>query len=236
MAATRDSDPQAKLPDGPTWGCTSAVAIDRDGESDSSSDPHLGARDGQSGTGRLWPRAARRARFHSDRLIDSFPLFCRMSFCRLVRSPMLVIARAARLAAVATVVSALPAALGAQPFVPQRSTVDGVFTAAQAKRGADVYNMLCQSCHSAESHTGTPFRNNWVGKTLAELFGYISSEMPKTEPGSLSPEEYTLVLAYILRMNGMPAGRRTLTADASQLDSIRIDLPKRAALSTSRDR
>jgi len=149
---------------------------------------------------------------------------------------MLVIALGARLAAVATVVSVFPAAIGAQPFVPQRSTVDGVFTSAQATRGADVYNMLCQSCHSAESHTGTPFRNNWVGKPLAELFGYISSEMPKTEPGSLSPEEYTLVLAYILKMNGMPAGRRALTADAAQLDSIRIDLPKRAALGNTRER
>ncbi len=149
---------------------------------------------------------------------------------------MLVIARAARLAAVATVLSALPAGLGAQPFVPQRSTVDGVFTAAQAKRGADIYNMLCQSCHSVESHTGTPFRNNWVGKPLAELFGYISSEMPKTEPGSLSPDEYTLVLAYILKMNGMPAGRRALTANVAQLDSIRVDLPKRAALGNTRER
>jgi mono/diheme cytochrome c family protein len=160
-----------------------------------------------------------------------------MFFCRLVRSPMLVIARVARAAAALTVLLGTPAVLGAQQaFVPQRSTVDGVFTAAQATRGADVYNMLCQSCHSAESHTGTPFRNNWVGKPLAELFGYISSEMPKTEPGSLTPEEYTLVLAYILKMNGMPAGRRALTADAAQLDSIRIDLPKRATLGTTRDR
>jgi mono/diheme cytochrome c family protein len=159
-----------------------------------------------------------------------------MEFCRMVRSPMPVIARAARWAVVAATLSALPSVLRAQPFVPQRSTVDGVFTSAQATRGANVYNMLCQSCHSAESHTGTPFRNNWVGKPLAELFAYISSEMPKTEPGSLTPEDYTLVLAYILKMNGMPAGRRALTADAAQLDSIRIDLPKRAAASETRPR
>lgn len=149
-----------------------------------------------------------------------------MSFCRLICPSKLVMVRTARLLAAAATLYALPAVLGAQPTARQRSTVDGVFTAAQATRGADVYNMLCQSCHSAESHTGAPFRNNWVGKPLAELFGYISSEMPKTEPGSLSPEEYTLVLAYILKMNGMPAGRRALSAAASQLDSIRIELPK----------
>ncbi len=108
-----------------------------------------------------------------------------------------------------------------------RTTVDGVYTSLQATKGADIYAMLCQSCHSAESHTGAPFRNKWVGKPLGELFAYISSEMPKTEPGSLSADEYAVVLAYILKMNGMPAGRRTLVADASALDSIRIDLPKK---------
>ncbi len=108
-----------------------------------------------------------------------------------------------------------------------RTTVDGVYTSVQATKGADIYAMLCQSCHSAESHTGAPFRNKWVGKPLGELFAYISSEMPKTEPGSLSADEYTVVLAYILKMNGMPAGRRSLVADASALDSIRIDLPKK---------
>ncbi len=149
---------------------------------------------------------------------------------------MLVITRAARWSVTVLGLMALPAVLGAQPFVPQRSTVDGVYTSAQATRGADVYSMLCQSCHSAESHTGAPFRNKWVGRSLADLFGYITSEMPKTEPGSLSPEEYTLVLAYILKMNGMPAGRRALTANETQLDSIRIDMPKRAAVSAPQRR
>lgn len=109
-----------------------------------------------------------------------------------------------------------------------RTTGDGVYTSLQATKGADVYAMLCQSCHSAESHTGAPFRNKWVGRPLGELFSYISSEMPKTEPGSLSADEYAVVLAYILKMNGMPAGRRTLMANVSALDSIRITLPKKS--------
>lgn len=119
-------------------------------------------------------------------------------------------------------------ALLAQPAsarAPALATTDGVYTAVQAKAGGDVYAGLCQSCHSAESHTGAPFRTNWVGKPLGALFAYISSEMPKTEPGSLTEEEYTLVLAYILRMNGMPAGRKALTADSRALDAITIALP-----------
>jgi mono/diheme cytochrome c family protein len=106
-----------------------------------------------------------------------------------------------------------------------RTTADGVYTAAQAKSGGDLYTMLCQSCHAAISHTGEPFRNKWVGRTLGDLFTYIREEMPKTEPGSLSDEEYTLVLAYILRMNGMPAGRRALDPNDTAMARIRIDLP-----------
>ncbi len=136
---------------------------------------------------------------------------------------------AATAAAVALLCQLVPTtAVSAQPGstrVAPVATTDGVYTSMQARAGGDVYAGLCQSCHSAESHTGAPFRNNWVGKPLSALYSYISSEMPKTEPGSLTEEEYTLVLAYILRMNGMPAGRKALTADSAALDAITIVLP-----------
>lgn len=105
------------------------------------------------------------------------------------------------------------------------TTADGVYTSAQARSGGDLYVMLCQSCHAAITHTGTPFRAKWVGRTLGDLYTYIREEMPKTEPGSLSEDEYTLVLAYILRMNGMPAGRRTLNPTDGSMARIRIDMP-----------
>jgi len=120
--------------------------------------------------------------------------------------------------------SGVSRSLSAQPAA-KLTTADGVFTSAQAKSGGDLYTMLCQSCHAAITHTGTPFRSKWVGRSLGELYTYIREEMPKTEPGSLSEEEYTLVLAYILRMNGMPAGRRALSASDASMSRIRIDLP-----------
>jgi hypothetical protein len=64
-----------------------------------------------------------------------------------------------------------------------------------------------------------------VGRPLADLFEYIRDEMPKSEPGSLTDEEYTIVLAYLLRMNGMPAGRQTLSSDPASLRAIAIALP-----------
>lgn len=114
------------------------------------------------------------------------------------------------------------------------STADGIYTTLQANSGADIYAMLCQSCHSAESHTGAPFRNKWVGRSLADLYTYISTEMPKAEPGSLSEQEYALVLAYMLRMNGMPAGRRALSSDSTALSAIRIEMPAARAGGSSR--
>lgn len=118
----------------------------------------------------------------------------------------------------------VPAAARAQRAA-SLTTADGVYTAAQAKSGGDLYVMLCQSCHAAITHTGTPFRAKWVGRTLGDLYTYIREQMPKTEPGSLSEDEYTLVLAYILRMNGMPAGRRALNPTDGSMARIRIDMP-----------
>jgi S-disulfanyl-L-cysteine oxidoreductase SoxD len=149
-------------------------------------------------------------------------MLARDFFCRALGAS-LVSARTTWLALMLAAMGAT-GTLSAQPAA-RLTTADGVFTAAQAKSGGDLYTMLCQSCHAAITHTGTPFRSKWVGRALGELYTYIREEMPKTEPGSLSEEEYTLVLAYILRMNGMPAGRRALTASDASMSRIRIDLP-----------
>jgi hypothetical protein len=53
--------------------------------------------------------------------------------------------------------------------------------------------------------------------------------MPKNEPGSLSPEEYADVLAYLLKLNLMPAGPAELPPDSSALRTIRIDTARAAA-------
>ena len=104
-----------------------------------------------------------------------------------------------------------------------RSSQSGVYTEAQATRGKDTYLGMCQACHTPASHTGPVFQNAWTGKTLWELFRYISENMPKMDPGSLSTEEYTQVTAYLLKLNGMPAGSDQLNPDSTALKSIRFD-------------
>jgi quinoprotein glucose dehydrogenase len=108
---------------------------------------------------------------------------------------------------------------------PARTTRSGVYTAAQAGRGADVYAGMCRSCHSAASHTGVTFAKWWKGRTLADLFTYVSERMPKNDPGSLAPEQYADVVAYLLRLNAMPAGAAELVPDSVALAAVRIDVP-----------
>lgn len=104
-----------------------------------------------------------------------------------------------------------------------RSTLAGVYTAEQAARGADTYAGACRACHTPDSHTGPAFRIAWAGRPLSDLFGYISELMPKNEPGTLTPREYSQVLAYLLSLNGMPAGAEELPTDAKVLTKIRVD-------------
>jgi hypothetical protein len=117
---------------------------------------------------------------------------------------------------------------GAQdaPSSGPRSTLAGVYTREQANLGRDLYAGMCRSCHSEASHTGDTFASFWAGRPLSDLFAFVSQRMPKNEPGSLSQDEYTQVVAHLLRLNGMPAGFEELPADSVALKQIRIDLRK----------
>jgi len=104
-----------------------------------------------------------------------------------------------------------------------RSSKSGVFTAAQATRGEETFTGLCQSCHGAEQHATPAFQGTWGGKPLSELFMYMVAQMPKDNPGALAPGEYAQVLAYLLKLNGMPAGEVELPSDSLALKLIRFD-------------
>jgi mono/diheme cytochrome c family protein len=105
-----------------------------------------------------------------------------------------------------------------------RTTRAGVYTAAQAARGAETYMYVCKSCHTPVSHTGATFATWWKGKTLSDLYQFVSTKMPKNDPGGLDPQQYADVVAYLLRMNRMPAGDTELPPDANALTGIRIDV------------
>lgn len=114
-------------------------------------------------------------------------------------------------------------AAAVQSDATPRTTAAGVFTEAQAKAGADLYAGICTGCHTSSSHTGVTFRKSWLGMPVSELFIYLSQSMPEDAPGSLSAKEYVQVVAYLLEMNGMPAGSSELPTDEGALREIRID-------------
>ena len=81
------------------------------------------------------------------------------------------------------------------------------------------------SCHPKGTYTAPAFREKWNGSPLSELYGFVSTSMPKLEPGSLEPEEYAQVIAYLLKLNGAPAGKSELSTDVKALRRIRISFP-----------
>jgi hypothetical protein len=48
--------------------------------------------------------------------------------------------------------------------------------------------------------------------------------MPKNDPASLTPGEYAQVVAYLLKINDVPAGESELPADSDALKKIRIEM------------
>jgi mono/diheme cytochrome c family protein len=118
---------------------------------------------------------------------------------------------------------------------PNRSVLDGVYEEEQSKRGQGVYAEACASCHAAgltgadvvPALIGQDFISKWTGATAGELFERIRTTMPQASPGSLSPQQYAEILAFIFNRNKFPAGRQTLTGDAEALGMIRIETSKK---------
>jgi cytochrome c5 len=108
------------------------------------------------------------------------------------------------------------------------TVADGVYTDAQATRGAAVYDASCAGCHRADLGGGpngpalrdARFARVFADKDLKTLFTKVATTMPRNAAGSLGENVYLDVVAHMLKENGFPAGSRELTADA--LDGIRV--------------
>lgn len=104
-----------------------------------------------------------------------------------------------------------------------RSVMSGVYSAEQAERGRNAHAMNCTSCHDGEAYTGQSFVNAWRGRSAFDFFEQIRTTMPEDNPGFLKREEYLDVTAYILSLNGFPAGAQALPDDDEALKAVKID-------------
>ncbi|HSH76064.1 MAG TPA: cytochrome c [Longimicrobiales bacterium] len=110
----------------------------------------------------------------------------------------------------------------AGPAAPSAAEeVAASFTDEQADRGQRVFTTVCSVCHGRNEFSGPIFEITWMAEPVGHLFQHISTAMPQDRPGSLSPEEYAAVLAYLLQLNGRRAGDRELPPDAEVLGRMR---------------
>ena len=106
-------------------------------------------------------------------------------------------------------------ALGAVPSHASASRT-AYYTATQASAGAKAYAADCASCHGVHLEgVSAPALVGGGGmaasESVADLYGFITEQMPAGNPGSLSSATYTSILAFLLEKNGHPAGAVPLT-------------------------
>ena len=113
---------------------------------------------------------------------------------------------------------------------PTQTIWNGVYSEAQAYRGEKVADTTCIGCHgpkldggdSGPKLVGDVFLSGWTSQPVGELFAWLQEAMPAEAPGTLSNDETAAVLAYILQLNKIPAGKADLPTDRAALDRIRI--------------
>jgi cytochrome c5 len=118
--------------------------------------------------------------------------------------------------------------------VATRSVWDSVYTLNQAARGETAYAKSCARCHKAslggadESPplAGGAFLSNWNDQSLGVLHDRIRSSMPPDDPGTYSRELVTDVIAYMLKVNGFPAGTTELSKETEALREIVVRAAK----------
>ncbi|MBT4711264.1 MAG: cytochrome c [Alphaproteobacteria bacterium] len=116
---------------------------------------------------------------------------------------------------------------------PANSVRDGVFTLEQASIGQDLYPSTCPRCHGRDlygdgfetpSLVGSDFQRRWAEGTVADLFEFVSTNMPKNTPGVFPDQTYLDLIAYILRMNGYKVGNKELEPDMEALAKIKMEM------------
>jgi len=140
-----------------------------------------------------------------------------------MRSPRLFTPVAAALLS-AALFAGSPCTLRAQAPVP---STDSAAAAAfkQVDLGEQWFRSVCLECHAVGSVSNPDFRLKWGGRSAFDLFELIRSTMPEHEPGSLTQGTYTAIVAYLMKLNGMPVGTSAIASDSSVLASIKLSFP-----------
>jgi alcohol dehydrogenase (cytochrome c) len=105
-----------------------------------------------------------------------------------------------------------PNGAGGESEAPSKSTGSAPYTKQQVAQGGEVYAKECAVCHgtnlqgiSAPALTGPGFARSHLN--ASQLHVVVTQTMPLTAPGSLKPEDYAAVMAFLLSYDCVqPAG------------------------------
>lgn len=105
----------------------------------------------------------------------------------------------------------------------QRSAADGVYSVAQAARGARLFEVNCQGCHrepggNAPVLAGERFTRLFGDGRLQAVFTSMKTTMPRQAPGSLTDAEYVDIVAHLLEASAFADGPAEL--DLADLGGI----------------
>jgi len=104
------------------------------------------------------------------------------------------------------------------------------YSDSQAVRGQQWFESACQHCHEVKDISSPDFKVRWAGRTAFDLFEIISTTMPQADPGTLSRRTYVDIVAYLMQLNGVPAGRTALLAEQQALSSARLTFTPHATI------
>lgn len=133
-----------------------------------------------------------------------------------------------------------PPTVGAPPTIGRTATrapepgatatpaTAGTAAAQLAATGQVVYQQQCQVCHGEKGEgivgpalIGSRASPAKYGPTAADWFAFMSTNMPRTTPGSLTKEEYVAVTTYLLLRNGLVSP--TTKVDERSLRDIKTE-------------
>jgi cytochrome c len=149
-----------------------------------------------------------------------------------------------RLAAPPTVVNPNQADIGAQLFWLHCQPCHGDQGQGLTDEWRAQYPPEDQNCWKSGCHGDRPYQNGFTlphtvpallglgtlghFATAADLYAFMSHAMPFQAPGSLKPEEYWAITAFLLRGHGLPAASLPVT-DAAVAARIPLGAPLAAA-------
>jgi hypothetical protein len=119
-------------------------------------------------------------------------------------------------------VAAAAMGLAQTPDTGGKTIWDGVYTSEQADRGQLALRQRCTACHADSEWSSATFINRWAGRSIVTLYDNIRLTMPYNAPAGLSREEYSDIVATMLRLNGAPAGEVPLPSDVEGLQHIAV--------------